>query len=369
MNDAPASPTPPTDRLEIIAALRSAVEDVMIVSGYTFDEGEVVRLRGRLKLPIEQIYRPLRERAERVGYTPYLKDLDESASTYEVTFVRGVIPQTTSNPRVNLWLFIATLASTIFAGMSFSSLPDQLDLGAGLMFGFTLMSILGAHEMGHYLMARRRGAPVTLPYFIPLPIIAPFGTLGAVIAQREPFENRRTLLEVGLAGPLAGFIVAVPFLIIGLALSQVKTMTGAGVGFGDSLLTTVLKTLQLGAYIPSTGMHEHPIYIAAWYGMLVTAINLIPAGQLDGGHVAYAILGPAAKYLSYVMTIGFVAMSLFVSPNWLIWTLLLFFFGRWHPPELNQAIKLKPVHIVLALLALIVLVLVFVPNPLYEVGG
>lgn len=349
--------------------LRRAVEGVLMVTGYTFDEGDVVRLRGILTLPADEAYRPLRQRVERVGYTPTLKTLDESANTYEVTLTRGVVAHTMPDQRVNLWLYVATLASTMFAGMLFSDSSTGLDLGSGLMFGLSLMGILTAHEMGHYLVARKHGAPVTLPYFIPLPIIAPFGTLGAVIAQREPFEDRRTLLEVGLAGPLAGFLVAIPLLVIGLALSQVRPMPGAGIGFGDSLLTSWLKVFTLGEYISSTGMREHPIYIAAWYGMLVTAINLIPAGQLDGGHIAYALLGPAAKYLSYVMTAAFVAMSLLVSPNWMLWTLLLFFFGRGHPPALNQAVKLKPVHILLAVLALIVLVLVFVPNPLFEVGG
>jgi Zn-dependent protease len=362
-------PTPPPalDRLETIATLRSAVEDVMNVTGYTYDEGGVVHLRGALKLPSEQAYRPLRAGLERVGYTAYLREDEKLAGVYEVIAVPGVIPRSQPDTRINLWLYIATFASVIFTGATFGSSPDGLDFGAGILFGLTLMAILTAHEMGHYLVGRWRGAPVSLPYFIPLPLLGLFGTMGAVIVQREPFENRRTLLEVGLAGPLAGFVVAVPLLFLGLALSTTQPMAGAGVGFGDSLLSTLLKTLQLGRYISSMGMREHPIYIAAWFGLLVTGINLIPAGQLDGGHIAYALLGPAARYVSYAMIGLFVVLSLTVSESWLLWTALLLLFGRNHPPALNQVLKLKPLHVALAIIALLVLILVFVPNPLYSV--
>ena len=194
-------------------------------------------------------------------------------------------------------------------------------------------------------------APVSLPYFIPLPIIGLFGTMGAMIVQREPFEDRRTLIEVGLAGPLAGFIVAVPLLLVGLVLTTTQSAVTTGMGFGDSLLSTFLKTLHWGAYIPSDGLREHPIYIAAWFGLVITGINLIPAGQLDGGHIAYAILGPT------------------VSDTWVLWTLLMLAFGRSHPPSLNQSVKLDPIHFALAFIALLVLVLAFTPNPLYNIGG
>ncbi|HEY3341920.1 MAG TPA: site-2 protease family protein, partial [Anaerolineae bacterium] len=265
---------------------------------------------------------------------------------------------------VNFWLYIATLISVI---LSYAALggSDSLDIKSGLMFGLTLMTILTAHEMGHYVVGRLRGAPVSLPYFLPLPLISPFGTLGAVIIQREPFEDRRTLLEVGLAGPLAGFVVALPFLMIGLALSKVQPMPAGGTGFGDSLLSSFFKTIQLGKYISSSGMVEHPIYIAAWFGLLVTGINLIPAGQLDGGHVAYALLGDKAKYLSFAMIALFLVLAITVSPSWLLWSVMMLFFGLRHPPALNQAVKLQPIHVALAIIALLVLALVFMPVPLY----
>ena len=356
---------PPADRLETIAALRSAVAGVMSVTGYTFDDNGMIRLRGRLLTGPEIAYRPIRTNVERLGYTPFLKEAPGEEGIYELSIVPGVAQRDKPDVRVNFWLYIATLASVIITFAIATDLNNP-DIGAGLMFGLTLMSILTAHEMGHYVVGKLRGAPVSLPYFLPLPLISPFGTLGAVIVQREPFEDRRTLLEVGLAGPIAGFLVALPFLVIGLALSTVHTMPPNNVAFGDSLLSMALKTIHYGAYIPSTGS-EHPIYIAAWFGLLVTGINLIPAGQLDGGHVAYALLGQKATYLSYAMIGLFVVLSLTVSTSWMLWSVLLLFFGRAHPPALNQAAKLQPIHLALALIALLILVLVFMPNPLYGV--
>ena len=357
---------PPQDRLEAIAALRAAVEDIMAVSGYTYDADGTIHLRGRLKLPPDQAYRPLRERVERAGYTPFLKDQEDVEGAYEVTAVPGVIPRTLHDTRVNLWLYIATIVSVVFTGTQFGSSQTGLDWGAGLMFGATVMAILTAHEMGHYIVGKLRGAPVSLPYFIPLPIIGIFGTMGAVIVQREPFEDRRTLLEVGIAGPLAGFILAVPLLLLGLSLSSVQALPAGGntLIFGDSLLTQTLGVWRFGPLAPGTDIVAHPILIAAWFGLLITGINLVPAGQLDGGHIAYAILGQRAKYLSYVMIAVFMALALLLSESWLLWAILLLLFGRSHPPSLNQSVKLEPIHFALALIAVLVLVLVFVPNPL-----
>jgi membrane-associated protease RseP (regulator of RpoE activity) len=175
------------------------------------------------------------------------------------------------------------------------------------------------------------------------------------------------LLEVGIAGPLAGFIVAVPMLFLGLALSNVQPVPASGemMVFGDSLLTRFVTLMHFGVLPPGNDVIAHPVLIAAWFGLLVTGINLIPAGQLDGGHIAHALLGTNARYLSYVMIAGFIALAAFVSTSWMLWALLLLLFGRNHPPALNQAVKLEPLHFALAIIAVLVLLLVFVPNPLY----
>lgn len=351
---------PSTDRLELIAHLRTAVQDALAVEGYDFHENGEVVLHGRLKGAPEDVYPPMRRRVEALGYTPYLRPRGEQ---HEVAIVPGVAPKAPSNPQLNLILYLATVIATIYTG---AAVERTFNLASGLMFSAALMSILTAHEAGHYLVSRLRKAPVSLPFFIPLPY--PFsitGTLGAVIVQSEPFENRRTLLEIAVAGPIAGFLVAVPLFVLGLALSTVQANLPNAAEMtilGDSLLTRFLGGMQYGAMADNVVLH--PIAFAAWIGLLITAVNLLPAGQLDGGHVVYALLGQYAKYVSYV-TIALMVALAFLSPMWLIWAVLLFLFGRKHPPSLNEAVTLKPIHYLLIVAAVLVFVLVFIPRPIY----
>jgi membrane-associated protease RseP (regulator of RpoE activity) len=245
----------------------------------------------------------------------------------------------------------------------------SFNFGNAFMYAGSLLSILLAHEMGHYLVGRWRGVQTSLPYFIPMPFVLS-GTMGAVIVQREPFEDRRTLLEVGLAGPLAGFVLAVPLLIIGLALSEVKDIpadTSSIIIFGDSILTKVVGQFFHGPINPASGrdIFLHPIGLGAWFGLLITGINLIPAGQLDGGHIAYALLGNKAKWVSYAMIAALGVLYFLGSEGWLLWVFLLFVFGRNHPPVLNQASRITPAHLMLALIGVVVFVLTFVPYPVY----
>jgi membrane-associated protease RseP (regulator of RpoE activity) len=350
-----------TDRLHFIAQLRAAVQDALHVDDYEFlEKGEVV-LRGTLIGLPEAVYPPMRRRVEQLGYTPYLRPFGEK---HEVLVSPGVAPKTPSNPRLNLILFIATIISTIFTGAIL--FDEQFNLANGLMFGGALMGILTAHEAGHYLVGRRRKAQASLPYFIPLPApLSIAGTLGAVIVQSEPFENRRTLLEIAVAGPIAGFIVAVPLLALGYLLSDTNVTlpaNGEVIYFGDSLLTLLLTTLRFGA--PDALVNLHPLGFAAWIGLLITGINLLPAGQLDGGHVAYALLGHRAKYVSYA-TIALMAALAFISQTWILWVVLLFLFGRRHPPSLNEAVTLQPMHYLLVIASVLVFILVFIPRPIY----
>lgn len=210
---------------------------------------------------------------------------------------------------LHLGLFLATCLTTTFAGLTMVGSPapeflmggegletvgiDWAHWWRGLSFSATLMGILLCHEMGHYLAARRHGVDVSLPFFIPLPI--GLGTLGAVIAMRERIRSRNALMDIGAAGPLAGLVVAIPLLVIGLALSDVEVVPH-GQAFmreGNSILYLTLKYVVKGAILPAgqTDVMLHPIAWAAWCGLLVTMINLIPVGQLDGGHVAFAFFG------------------------------------------------------------------------------
>lgn len=190
------------------------------------------------------------------------------------------VPAAPERPRWGLpaLLFILTLASTTWAG--------------GPAFSATLMSILVAHEMGHYLVARHYGVEASLPHFIPVPPVFMLGTLGAVIAMRTDRASRNVLLDIGAAGPIAGFVVAVPLMVVGILLSRLTEVTASSgplTYFGDSLLTKVLVHVLRPEVVPGLDLDAHPVFIGAWAGFLVTAINLLPMGQLDGGHVAYAV--------------------------------------------------------------------------------
>ena len=377
-----------SSRLELIAHLRTAVEEYMTVFDYAFrdvtqeadanpDEAMqrardgTIRLYGKLKVAPELAYRPLRQKLERLGYTPYLNQRPPDKQkpndiSYELVAVPGVIPKAPQNISINLALFAATVVSVVLAGYGMGDVPS---IQSGLLFAASLLTILVAHEAGHYVVGRWRGAPMSLPYFIPFPFNF-FGTMGAVIVQREPFEDRRSMLEIGIAGPLAGFIVALPLYMFGVTISAVKQIPTAMPDgmvmyhFGDSLLTHFIKLLQFGWFQPGYDIFEHPIALGAWIGLLITGINLIPAGQLDGGHIASAILGEKAKYLSYAMIAAMLALSL-VSTSWLIWAAMLLLFGRSHPPAFNNATHLTVLHYGLGLIAVLSFVLVFVPLPIY----
>lgn len=361
MDQQPEFPAPSaSERLELIARLRTALAGVMNVSGYRFAENGQPVLTGAFTQPIDTVYKPLRAAAESAGYTPWLRDGENGK--YEVFFTPGVIPKTKFNFTTPLALFVATVISVVVTGSGLS----LAHLGDGLMLAASMLSILVVHEFGHFIVAKLRGAPVSLPYFIPLPVISLVGTLGAVIVQREPFEDRRKLLEIGIAGPLAGFIVAVPLMVLGYALSHVGPVPDGSLTFGDSLLTRAMSLLMFGKPYPVGGMDIflHPIGFGAWFGLLITGINLLPVGQLDGGHVAYAILGENAKYLSYAVIAIMLILTITVSQSWLLWVALMLMFGRSHPPSFNQAVKLEPLHYALAIVGLLVLVLTFVPMPM-----
>lgn len=357
------------DRLEITAKLRSAVAPWMQVIGYTWGEDGRVTLRGRLTMSPEKAYRPLRAALSELHLTPTLRPAENNPNEYELVAMPGLAPSAPANSRLHLILFIATVISVTVSGAGEMDDAGNMvfSLANGLMFAGSLLTILVAHEMGHYLVSRWRGAPASLPYFIPMPL-ALSGTMGAVIVQREPFEDRRILLEVGIAGPIAGFVFAVPLYILGLLLSEVKAIPPTGTIFlGDSLFTQFASRLIHGIIDPAMGqdIFLHPIASGAWIGLLITGINLIPAGQLDGGHVAYALLGERANYLSYVMIALMAVLSLTISQGWMVWVFMLMAFGRSHPPVLNQASRLTWVHVLLAALGLLILLLTFVPRPIY----
>ena len=284
-------------------------------------------------------------------------------------------------PWVNAVLFLATVCTTLFWGTIWmlgfeqtSSGPSQgifqllVDrpsvLLEGVPFAAALMSILVAHEMGHYLTCRYYGISATLPYFIPAPTF--IGTFGAFIKIRSPFPNRAELLEVGVAGPIAGFLVAVP--ILAFALTQSRFIDPGSVegsmSLGEPLIFTAVAKVLGVQPPPGMELFIHPVGFAAWVGFLLTALNLLPIGQLDGGHMVYALFRKGHKRLSQVLVFVLIPLGIFFWPGWLLLALMLMLLGTRHPPTLDDSLPLERRQILLAWIGLILLVLCFVPVPM-----
>ena len=270
---------------------------------------------------------------------------------------------------LHLMLFLATLATTMVAG----TLQQEVDPFAhpwevyrGIPFSFTLLLILGAHEMGHYLVSRRHRLDVTLPFFIPAPPF-PFiiGTFGAFIKIRSPIQDKRALLDVGCAGPLVGVLVSIPVTLLGLSLSKITVM-GAGkeaLVLGEPLLYQFLSWLVFGPLSPEANVILHPMAFAGWIGMFVTALNLIPVGQLDGGHVSYALAPQYHRYVSLGCVALLVGCGLFFWYGWLMWAVLVSFLGWRHPPPYYHWVPLDRSRQALGIITILIFLLTFSPAP------
>ena len=280
---------------------------------------------------------------------------------------------------LHLTLLLLTLASTTLLGadhyLAYASdfgrrsvSVDSTLILRGLWYSVTVLLILGAHELGHYLACRYYQVDATLPFFIPMPVVLT-GTLGAFIRIREPIPTKRMLFDIGIAGPLAGFAFAVPALFIGVALSPVVRVPENLVGFhlGEPLLFRAAAWLTWGSMADGYSLNLHPMALAAWFGLLATALNLFPIGQLDGGHISYAVLGRKSTGVT-LATIGGAIGLTFFSMSWAVWTFLLvamtLAMGPRHPRTIDEDIPLDRTRIWLAFVALIILVLCFTPNPI-----
>lgn len=248
-------------------------------------------------------------------------------------------------------------------------LTNPLDLLNGLPFAFTILVILLAHEMGHYLACRYYGIRATLPYVIPAPPpFNPFGTFGAVIKIKSVFPDRRQLFDVGIAGPLAGFLFIIPAVIVGLQQSGEFVLTDPiehNFEFGEPLLFQLAATLFFPGEVDAS-ISLHPIGWAAWFGMLATSINLLPIGQLDGGHIVYAFFGMRShRIISYATFGALVGISLYSWPmmGYLLFALILLFLGFRHPRPRTEFLPLNRGRQIIALIGLIILILTFIPIP------
>lgn len=301
-------------------------------------------------------------------------------------------------PRDRLWvnalLFVATAASTFFTfltqsggGVESQVLADQLRGSA--WFAGSVMAILLAHELGHFVMARRHGVDSTWPFFIPLPV--GFGTMGAVIRLRGRIPTRDALVDIGAAGPLAGLVVCVPLWALGVWLSRVApapdlrdTFPGqfslwqlvsswrdaAPAGevvqvFGDNLLGLALQWLIKGPLPQGHDLFAHPVLVAAWFGFLVTMLNLLPVGQLDGGHLTHAWFGQRAELVGRIVAAVILVAALLFSTSWLVWFLLVTFVVKFrHPPVVDEERPLSTSRKVVCLVCFLMTVLTFMPTPL-----
>ncbi|MEW6419157.1 MAG: site-2 protease family protein [Nitrospirota bacterium] len=269
-------------------------------------------------------------------------------------------------PFLHLLLFILTLFSTLIAGTFLTGIDPLKEPGKiykGLPFALTLITILLSHELAHYFTSRKHKVKATLPYFIPAPTF--IGTFGAVIKMKSPIVTRKALVDIGASGPVAGFVFSVIATIIGLAMSEVVKVTQTeGVWiFGNSILFSFLSKVILGVAPPGYDILLHPIALAGWIGFFVTSINLLPIGQLDGGHIAYALLGGKHIYLSNLLIIIMVLLGLLLWEGWAVWAVLLLILGLRHPPVLYWEIPLDPKRRFIGWLTLVIFVFTFIPVP------
>jgi membrane-associated protease RseP (regulator of RpoE activity) len=350
-----------------VAELGPQLEGVLAVEQVR-GEGHAVAFGGRLLQPPSAAVTALVARFRPFGYTPFLQAGQGLTWVRALPFVDVLEP---SRPRTNIILFLLTVVSTLVAGsgafFAFDPFAEPRRLLEGVPFSFTLLAILGTHEFGHYFTARAYGASVSLPYFIPAPPPLLFGTLGAIIRMRSPARDKNSLFDIAAAGPLAGLVVALPALWIGLGWSKVGAVpSGGSVTFGDSLLMRFMTWLAFGPLPAGYDVFVHPVALAGWVGLFVTALNLFPVGQLDGGRIAYALFGARHRQISIATFLGLLALGAVTGAgNWFVWAFLLFFvMGFRHQPPLDDLSPLSPGRYAVGFVCLLLLILLIPPVPI-----
>jgi membrane-associated protease RseP (regulator of RpoE activity) len=285
-----------------------------------------------------------------------------------------------SRKRVAVWLFLATCVTTFLAGTELhltllhpavlEQLVDKGLLGTVLMNGLTysaaVMSILLFHEMGHYLQAKRYNVPASLPFFIPMPL-PPIGTMGAVIFQGAGVADRKQMFDIAISGPLAGLLLALPAMYFGVMQAEIKTMppNHAGLAFGDPLIIKWTVEYLHRPLNPGEDVVLTPLLFAGWVGIFITALNLIPIGQLDGGHILYTLIGKRAHVVAIALLMGAVAYMVYSQYYaYSLMVVLLFLMGARHPPTADDSVPLGAVRVILGWLTLAFIIIGFTPTPI-----
>jgi membrane-associated protease RseP (regulator of RpoE activity) len=309
-----------------------------------------------------------RDVAVGAGPDPIMQTFDPATDDNEVE------PSFFSKWTLPIGLFLLTVFTTLWAGayQAYSGpvrgplnflLVYPETLWKGIPFAGALLFILTTHELGHYLLSKIHRVPASLPLFIPGPPHF-IGTFGAIIRMRGPIMDRRALFDIGVAGPLAGFIVAVAALVVGLNLSTVVDRTATyGLQLGEPLLLQLMSWLVIGPLPPEAGVVLHPIGFAAWFGLFVTSLNLLPIGQLDGGHVAYALWGSRQRTMAFVFIPILIVLGFVGWPGWFLWAFMAGLWGLGHPPVIDPYAPLGRSRRIVGWIALAVFVLTFAPVP------
>jgi len=363
---------------EGVAALQAKVEPMLEVTGHQF-LGNVLEFTGHLRGRADEVFRRLRETFSGQAVTPML--LEGERHDVRLVMLPGEKPagvEARPNWALHGLLFLATVATTTWAGALHAGvnlLREPGRFAVGLPYSLALLVILGAHELGHYFTARAHRIRVTPPFFIPVPFA--LGTFGAFIRIKSLSPDRRALFDVAVAGPLAGLIFAIPALLVGLRWSQVVPgdatagLAYSGVSLGSSVLLAFLAKVSLGASV-AEGSHLllHPLAFAGWLGLIVTALNLLPIGQLDGGHISHALFGSRhARTISIVALVCLFLLALFVWPGLMFWAFVVFFIaGTRDAPAENDLSPVGGPRLAVGWLTFLVLLLIIVPVPhsLYE---
>lgn len=333
------------------------IRETVRTAGYTSVTG---RIRPPLAVTIPRIKRFL-------GNFGYYAAFDKRGPEHVVRFG---FPQARPSPPprrwINLLLFVATVFTTTTVGsfqQNGNPFLHPLDLLKGIPFSFSLIMILGSHELGHYFFGKRSGVETSLPYFLPVPHPL-IGTMGAFIRIRSIIPDRNALVRLGIAGPLTGFVFALPITVVGLALSRVQPASAgaAGLGLGNSILFGLLAKIIFPRIPAHYDIFLHPTAFAGWLGLFVTALNLLPIGQLDGGHVAYGVFGRFRLFATVVVIVLLAGLG-FLWPGWWVWGVLALLLGFRHPAPQDALSPLGTREKVLALVGFVILVLCFTPVP------
>jgi membrane-associated protease RseP (regulator of RpoE activity) len=392
--------------------LQKYIEPIFRIEDITWGgmkEPSIVRYRGNLQVSdTEKAYDTLAENLKQYSLTPIFRIEEDGRQA--IALLKTQPRAKPANPKVNLLLFIITVLSVLFVGILYGAggvFPKSITefwqalITSGIPFTTSMIAILGTHELGHYFMGKRHGVLVTLPYFIPMPFSL-WGTMGAFINMKEQPKNRKHLFDIGVTGPLAGFVVSLAVLFIGLKLSEVASIPSVlspGEAYqleGNSFIYMILKYLVFGRLLPQPSQYWispifhwlrffftgtplplggvdvmiSPVAWAGWAGLLVTSLNLIPAGTLDGGHIFQLLFGRKAAQKARPIILIILVFLGFLWYGWWLWVVLIYFFGRIYAEPLDQITPLDKKRKAIGYLALAVLFLTFTPVPLsMAIGG